>query len=89
MTCSTSTVEEGKRGAKILMLLNGQPVSGAEIEVPTGVSTHGRTVSKTRILKLRQGDRITFELRIAGQPRPKYIIPVKRANVDVQMLRWW
>lgn len=89
MTCNSSTVADGKRGAKILMLLNGAPVSGAEIEVPSGVSTHGRTVSKTRILKLKQGDRVTFELRISGQPRPKYLIPVKRANVDVQMLRWW
>ena len=89
MTCNSSTVADGKRGAKILMLLNGEPVSGAEIEVPSGISTHGRTVSKTRILKMKQGDRVTFELRISGQPRPKYLIPVKRANVDVQMLRWW
>lgn len=78
-----------RQGAKIVLLVNGVPVDGSEIELPVVQTKHPFTGSKTRILKLRRGDRVTFQLRNNGVPRRSFKIPIRRATVSVQMLRWW
>ena len=77
------------QGCKIVMLINGEAQDGTEIELPVVKTQHPFTGSKTVIKKLKVGDVVTFELRNNRIPRRSFKIPIRRALVTVQMLRWW
>lgn len=87
MSCSETAAGPSKQWVRVLMLVNGVGVQGSEIEMEVGAAPV--TGSKTRILKLKALDVVTFEIRSQGNPKPTVKIPIRRANCDVKMLRWW
>lgn len=88
--CTTpATAGAGSQGCKIVMLINGEAVDGSEIELPVVRTQHPFTGTKSVIKKLKANDVVTFELRNNRIPRRSFKIPIRRALVSVQMLRWW